>query len=152
MVHCFVCLFQHVHCEFPADSQPLFRGAIQLLKRKANRILNWVFTGCPTILAKLNWKVNWKFQLSNWIGPQSPATRPGAGASRTSSNRGWGRSCQPWGAIQLVCWLFYWVSFTGCITEMRFILCTWLGETSSCSFSTVLPGPAWVLLNKFCKE
>ena len=35
---------------------------------------------------------------------------------------------------------------------MRFILCTWLGEISSCSFLTVLPGPAWVLLNKFCKE
>ena len=37
-------------------------------------------------------------------------------------------------------------------TEMRFILCTWLGEISSCSFLTVLPGPAWVLFNKFCKE
>ena len=31
---------------------------------------------------------------------------------------------------------------------MRFILCTWLGEISSCSCFTVLPGPAWVLLNK----
>ena len=37
-------------------------------------------------------------------------------------------------------------------TEMRFILCTWFGELSSCSFLTVLPGPAWVLLNKFRKE
>ena len=39
----------------------------------------------------------------------------------------------------------------GLHTEMRFNLCTWLGEISSCSFLTVLPGPAWVLLNKFCK-
>ena len=37
-------------------------------------------------------------------------------------------------------------------TEMRFILCTWLGELSSCSCLTVLPGPAWVMLKKFCKE
>ena len=37
-------------------------------------------------------------------------------------------------------------------TEMRFILCTWLGEISSCSCLAVLPGPAWVLLNKICKE
>ena len=36
-------------------------------------------------------------------------------------------------------------------TEMRFVLCTWLGEISSCSFLTVLPEPTWVLLNKFCK-
>ena len=36
-------------------------------------------------------------------------------------------------------------------TEMRFILCTWFGEISSCSCLTVLPGPAWVLLNKICK-
>ena len=27
-------------------------------------------------------------------------------------------------------------------TEMRFILCTWLGEISSFSFLSVLPGPA----------
>ena len=31
-------------------------------------------------------------------------------------------------------------------TEIRFNLCTWLGEISSCSCLTVLPGPAWVLL------
>ena len=31
---------------------------------------------------------------------------------------------------------------------MRFILCTWFGEISSCSCLTVLPGPAWLLLNK----
>ena len=37
-------------------------------------------------------------------------------------------------------------------TEMRYILCTWLGEISSCSCLTVLPGPAWVLLNKICKD
>ena len=37
-------------------------------------------------------------------------------------------------------------------TEMRFILCTWLGEIYSCCCLTVLPGPAWVLLNKICKE
>ena len=38
-------------------------------------------------------------------------------------------------------------------TEMRFKLCTtWLSEFSSCSCLTVLPGPAWVLLNKFFKE
>ena len=30
-------------------------------------------------------------------------------------------------------------------TEMRFNLCTWLGEISSCSCLTVLPGPAWVM-------
>ena len=37
-------------------------------------------------------------------------------------------------------------------TEMRFNLCTWFGENSSCSCFTVLSGPAWVLLNKICKE
>ena len=37
-------------------------------------------------------------------------------------------------------------------TEMRYILCTWFGEISSCSCLTVLPGPAWVLINKICKE
>ena len=37
-------------------------------------------------------------------------------------------------------------------TEMRFNLCTWLGEISSCSCLTVLPGPAWVLPNKICKD
>ena len=36
--------------------------------------------------------------------------------------------------------------------EMRFNLCTWFGEICSCSCLTVLPGPAWVLLNKICKE
>ena len=30
--------------------------------------------------------------------------------------------------------------------------CTWLREISSCSCLTVLPGPAWVLLNKICKD
>ena len=33
---------------------------------------------------------------------------------------------------------------------MRFNHCTWLGEISYCSSLTVLPGPAWVLLNKIC--
>ena len=37
-------------------------------------------------------------------------------------------------------------------TEMRFILCTWFGEFCSCCSLTVLPGPAWVLLNKICKD
>ena len=37
-------------------------------------------------------------------------------------------------------------------TEMRFNLCTWLGEISSCPCLTVLLGPAWVLLNKICKD
>ena len=37
-------------------------------------------------------------------------------------------------------------------TEMRFNLGTWFGEMSSCYCLTVLPGPAWVLLNKICKE
>ena len=37
-------------------------------------------------------------------------------------------------------------------TEGRFNLCTWLGEICSCSCLTVLPGPAWVLLNKICKD
>ena len=37
-------------------------------------------------------------------------------------------------------------------TEMRFNLFLWLGEISSCSCWTVLPGPAWVLLNKICKD
>ena len=37
-------------------------------------------------------------------------------------------------------------------TEMRFILSTWLSEICSCSCLTVLRGPAWVLLNKICKE
>ena len=35
---------------------------------------------------------------------------------------------------------------------MRFNLCMWFGEISSCSCLTVLPGPAWVLLNWICKE
>ena len=43
-------------------------------------------------------------------------------------------------------------SSIGYTTEMKFILCTWFGEISSCSCLTVLPGPAWVLLNKICKE
>ena len=29
--------------------------------------------------------------------------------------------------------------------------CTWLGELSSCSCLTALPGPAWVLLSKIYK-
>ena len=34
-----------------------------------------------------------------------------------------------------------------CCTEMKKFLCTWLGEVCySCSL-TVLPGPAWVVLN-----
>ena len=34
-----------------------------------------------------------------------------------------------------------------CLTEMKKFLCTWLGEVCySCSL-TVLPGPAWVVLN-----
>ena len=37
-------------------------------------------------------------------------------------------------------------------TEMRYILCTQFGEIYSCSSLTVLPGPAWVLLNKICEE
>ena len=47
---------------------------------------------------------------------------------------------------------FYSYLSAGGYTEMRFILCTWLGEISSSSFLTVLPGPAWVMLNKFYKE
>ena len=35
---------------------------------------------------------------------------------------------------------------------MRFILCTWFGEFCSCCSLTALPGLAWVLLNKICKE
>ena len=33
-------------------------------------------------------------------------------------------------------------------TEPGIKACTWLGEISSCSCLTVLPGPAWLLLNK----
>ena len=40
----------------------------------------------------------------------------------------------------------------GFSTDMRFNLCTWLGEISSCPCLTVLPCPAWVLLNKICKD
>ena len=47
--------------------------------------------------------------------------------------------------------LYVILSFLIC-TEMRFILCTWFGEIYSCSCLTVLPGPAWVLLNKICTE
>ena len=32
-------------------------------------------------------------------------------------------------------------------TEMSEIICTWLREVCSCCSLTVLPGPAWVLLN-----
>ena len=31
-------------------------------------------------------------------------------------------------------------------------VCTWFREISSCSCLTVLPGPAWVLLSKICKD
>ena len=41
--------------------------------------------------------------------------------------------------------------FTKVYTEMRFNLCMWLSEISSCSCLSVLPVPAWVLLNKICK-
>ena len=37
-----------------------------------------------------------------------------------------------------------------CITEGEIKVCTWLREISSCSCLTVLPGPAWLLLNKIC--
>ena len=37
-------------------------------------------------------------------------------------------------------------------TEGEIKVCTWLREICSCSCLTVLPGPAWVLLNKICKE
>ena len=37
-------------------------------------------------------------------------------------------------------------------TEPRKSLGTWLREISSCSCLTFLPGPAWVLLSKICKE
>ena len=33
-------------------------------------------------------------------------------------------------------------------TEGEIKVCTWLREISSCSYLTVLPGPAWVLLSK----
>ena len=33
-------------------------------------------------------------------------------------------------------------------TEGEIKVCTWLGEISSCSCLTVLPGPAWLLLSK----
>ena len=48
--------------------------------------------------------------------------------------------------------LFPFFSSIEMCTEMRFNLCKWLGEDSSCSCLTVLPGPARVLLNKICKE
>ena len=35
-------------------------------------------------------------------------------------------------------------------TEPGIRACTWLREISSCSCLTVLPGPAWLLLNKIC--
>ena len=35
-------------------------------------------------------------------------------------------------------------------TEAGIKACTWLREMSSCSCLTVLPGPAWLLLNKIC--
>ena len=36
-------------------------------------------------------------------------------------------------------------------TERQIKVCTWLREISSCSCLTVLPGPAWLLLNKTYK-
>ena len=35
-------------------------------------------------------------------------------------------------------------------TESGIKACTWLREISSCSCLTVLPSPAWLLLNKMC--
>ena len=37
-------------------------------------------------------------------------------------------------------------------TEPRKSFGTWLREVSSCSCLTYLPGPAWVLLSKICKD
>ena len=37
-------------------------------------------------------------------------------------------------------------------TELKKSLGTWLREISSCSSLTFLPGPAWVLLSKICKD
>ena len=46
------------------------------------------------------------------------------------------------------CYVLFWFSASLHVsTEMRFNLCMWLGEVSSCSCLTVLPGPAWILLN-----
>ena len=36
-------------------------------------------------------------------------------------------------------------------TRCEYMACPWLGEISSCSCFTALPGPAWVLLSKICK-
>ena len=61
------------------------------------------------------------------------------------------RGCHCKRTREALCYAKY--SYKGFIgTEMRYNLCTWLGEISSCSCLTVLPGPAWVLLNKICKE
>ena len=46
-------------------------------------------------------------------------------------------------------WLL--ATYTKC-TEPRMSLGTWLREISSCSCLTFLPGPAWVLLSKICKD
>ena len=35
-------------------------------------------------------------------------------------------------------------------TEPEVMICTWLGETASCSCLTALPGPVWVLRSKIC--
>ena len=37
-------------------------------------------------------------------------------------------------------------------TELRRSLCTWLWEIGFCCCLTSLPGPAWLLLNKICKD
>ena len=61
------------------------------------------------------------------------------------------------------CWLVfsYWknsgvhlhyIHLKGNSTEPRKSLGTWLREISSCSSLTFLPGPAWVLLSKICKD
>ena len=47
------------------------------------------------------------------------------------------------------------MKFNGCqkiCTEPIKSLGTWLRAISSCSCLTVLPGPAWVLLSKICKD
>ena len=35
-------------------------------------------------------------------------------------------------------------------TDGKIKVCMWLREISSCSCLTVLPGPAWLLINKIC--
>ena len=40
--------------------------------------------------------------------------------------------------------------WSGLHTEPGIKACTWLREISSCSCLTIMPGPAWLLLNKIC--